>query len=67
MIESPIVRCQATSMGRVESDHVIGKLELEERHGFSRSVVPWKTGVAREIPRLNHVGIFFVECSAVFS
>lgn len=50
----------------MNSHHVIGELEREERHDFSRGVVPRKAGVAGEIPRLNHVGILLVEYSVMF-
>lgn len=50
----------------VDSDHVIRKLEGEEGYGFSRSVIPRNTGITREIPRLDHVGILFIEYSVMF-
>ena len=49
----------------MNSYQVIGKFELEERYGCSRSVVPGETGVTREIPRFNHVGIILVEDSRI--
>lgn len=44
---------------------VIWELEWEERHEFSRSVVPGGIGIAREIPRFDHVGIVLIKDSMV--
>ena len=47
----------------VGSYQVVGELELEKRYDFSRDVVPGKTGVARELPRLDHIGIVLMKDS----
>lgn len=52
--------------GMEKSYHIVGELELEVWHGRSRSIVPWKTGIGRELPMLDHVGVFIVEYSVVF-
>lgn len=49
----------------MDSYQIVGEFELEERHNRSRSVVSGETGVVREIPRFNHVGIVLLEDSRI--
>ena len=59
-----IVRCQITPIKEdVDPYQIIREFELEERYGFSRDVVPGETGIVREIPRFNHVGIILMKDS----
>ena len=50
----------------MNSYHIIGELKLEERYSLTGGIVPGETGVGREIPRLNQVVIFIMECSVMF-
>lgn len=56
---------QGTIQENVNSYQIIGKLELEERYGFPRSVVPWEAGIGGKLPRFDHVGVVLVKNSVL--